>query len=99
MGGYSGHGAAKRDEPYVYEPWYKYGIGVLFLEAVIAIGVSIFSVSMGLSGKTVQFKKTVVFEKKPAVVAPAQAPTAIADKCKALEQQLKECQPAEQSKP
>lgn len=101
----SGHSEIERDKPYVYEPWYKYGIAVLFLEAAIAVGVSIFSISMGLSGNAVQFKKTAVFEKKTPVVAPAApatqgmapaTPTA-PDKCN--EQQSKDCQQAAPSKP
>jgi hypothetical protein len=88
-----GHGASESNEPYVYEPWYKYGIGVLFLEAGIAVAVSIFSISMGLSGNPVAFKKHVVFDKKPAaVVAPApEKAQGMPEQCKGLEQQLKDC--------
>ncbi len=73
--------AITADESHVHEPWYKYGIGVLFLEATIAVAVSVFAISMGLSGKPVAFKKHVVFEKKPALVAPApcQASSGLSD--------------------
>lgn len=70
---------------YEYEPWYKYGIGFLVFEALIAIGVSIYSLSMGFTGKAVQFKKKVIFE-KPAVVEA----TKLAQ-CKTIERELQEC--------
>ncbi len=66
----SGHSAATREGPYVYEPWYKYGIGVLILEAIIAVSVSSYAIYMGLSGNAVNFKKVHTFQ-KPALTAPA----------------------------
>ncbi len=80
MGGHFGH-----DESYEYEPWYKYGIGFLILEALIAIGVSIYALSMGFSGQAVQFKKKVTFEK------PAAIESIKAEPCKALERQYQAC--------
>jgi len=56
-------GHAEPDESYVYEPWYKYGIYFLFFEAAIAIGVTIYSLSMTFSGEKVQFKKKMIHEK------------------------------------
>ena len=81
-----GAGSFEHDDSYVYEPWYRYGIMFLFLEAAIAIGVTIYSLSMGFSGQTVQFKKKMVFDKsKPAVEAP------VAQQCAAIQQQLQDC--------
>ncbi len=83
-----GAGSFEHDESYVYEPWYKYGIMFLFLEAAIAIGVTIYSLSMGFSGQTVQFKKKMVFDKKAAVEQPAPP---VAQQCAAIQQQLEDC--------
>ncbi|HEC16313.1 MAG TPA: hypothetical protein ENI99_07035 [Sedimenticola sp.] len=83
-----GAGSFEHDESYVYEPWYKYGIMFLFFEAAIAVGVTIYSLSMAFSGQAVQFKKKVVFEKKPAVEAPAPP---VAQQCAAIQQQLEDC--------
>ncbi len=80
MAGGFGH-----DELYEYEPWYKYGIGFLVFEALIAVGVSIYALSMGFSGKTVQFKKKMVFE-KPAAVEMLKA-----EQCKTIERKLQDC--------
>jgi hypothetical protein len=33
-----------------HEPWYKYGVAVLFLEMAIAIGVSVYSLYMTFHG-------------------------------------------------
>ena len=66
-------GVSKPDGSYEYEPWYKYGVGFLFFEASIAIGVSIYALSMAFSGQAVQFKKKVTFEKPQAAVE-AEAP-------------------------
>ncbi len=81
MGGGFGH-----DESYEYEPWYKYGIGFLVFEALIAVGVSIYALSMGFSGQAVQFKKKVTFDRPAAVIE-----TDKAKQCKALERQYQEC--------
>lgn len=78
-------GSFGHDESYVYEPWYKYGIGFLVFEALIAIGVSIYVLSMAFSGQTVQFKKKVTFD-KPAVIEIQKA-----EQCKALEKQYRAC--------
>ncbi len=67
------------------EPWYKYGIAFLVLEALIATGVSIYSLSMGFTGHTVQFKKKVTFD-KPAIVE-----TVKPEQCIALEKQYLAC--------
>lgn len=80
MAGGFGH-----DESYEYEPWYKYGIGFLVLEALIAVGVSIYALSMGFSGQAVQFKKKVIFE-KPAIIKARKA-----EQCKALKKQFQDC--------
>ncbi len=80
MGGESGSG-----ELYEYEPWYKYGIGFLVIEAVIAVAVSIYALSMGFSGQAVQFKKKVTFEK------PAAIESIKPEQCKALERQYQAC--------
>ncbi|MCF6281308.1 MAG: hypothetical protein L3J28_03710 [Candidatus Polarisedimenticolaceae bacterium] len=82
----SGHAAP--DESYVYEPWYKYGIYFLFFEAAIAVGVTIYSLSMTFSGETVQFKIKKVHTKPVAVIT---APAPVANTCAALQQQLDDC--------
>ena len=64
-------GHAEPDESYVYEPWYKYGIYFLFFEAAIAVGVTIYSLSMTFSGETVQFKVKKVHQKPAVIEAPA----------------------------
>ncbi len=61
-------GVSKHNGSYEYEPWYKYGVGFLFFEAAIAIGVSIYALSMAFSGQAVQFKKKVTFEKPQATI-------------------------------
>jgi len=82
-------GHAEPDESYVYEPWYKYGIYFLFFEAAIAIGVTIYSLSMSFSGQTVQFKKKMVHTQTKAERLQAeQAP--VDQKCQALEEKLRE---------
>ncbi len=82
-------GHVQPDESYVYEPWYKYGIYFLFFEAAIAIGVTIYSLSMTFSGQTVQFKKKVVHE-QPKVQQAQQAQTPVEQQCLALEKHLQE---------
>lgn len=77
-------GAVTDGAAHVHEPWYKYGIGVLFLEAAIAVAVSVFAISMGLSGKPVAFKKHIAFPKKPALAAPAPCRTAGVGGCATL---------------
>ncbi|GEM_PF-2798877 len=59
---------SKSGDSYEYEPWYKYGVAFLFFEASIAIGVSIYALSMAFSGQAVQFKKKVTFDNPPAAV-------------------------------
>lgn len=73
------------DESYEHEPWYKYGIAFLVLEAVIAVGVSIYALSMGFSGQTVQFKKKLTFDK------PAAIESVKPEQCMALEKQYQAC--------
>ncbi len=82
-------GHAEPDESYVYEPWYKYGIYFLFFEAAIAVGVTVYSLSMGFSGQTVQFKKKMV-HKAPKAVQQQKEQTPVEQKCQALEQHLRE---------
>ncbi len=72
-------------ELYEHEPWYKYGIGFLVLEALIAVGVSIYVLSMGFSGQTVQFKKKLTFDK------PAAVESVKPEQCMALERQYLAC--------
>lgn len=79
-------GGFGHDESYEYEPWYKYGIRFLVFEALIAVGVSIYALSMGFSGQAVQFKKKVTFD-KPAVVIEAKK----GEQCKMLERQYQAC--------
>ena len=67
-------GVSKPDGSYEYEPWYKYGVRFLFFEAAIAIGVSIYALSMAFSGQAVQFKKKVTFD-KPQTTIEAEAVT------------------------
>ncbi len=70
-----GMGSAVTDgEVHVHEPWYKYGIGVLFMEVAIAVAISVFAIAMGLSGKPVAFQKHVEFAKKPALAKPVACP-------------------------
>lgn len=38
------------DEDFEYEPWYKWGVRVLYLEMLIAIAVTLFSLYMALTG-------------------------------------------------
>lgn len=73
-------------EFYKHESWYKYGIGFIVFEALIAVGVSIYALSMGFSGETVQFKKKVTFE-RPAVIEPIEGE----QQCEALERQYQAC--------
>lgn len=47
MGGGS---IGKRDD-IQYEPWYKWGVLFLYIEMLIAVGVSVYSLYMALSGK------------------------------------------------
>ncbi len=61
-------GKSKSDGSYEYEPWYKYGVGFLFFEASIAIGVSIYALSMAFSGQAVEFKKKVTFDKPQSAI-------------------------------
>lgn len=51
-----------------FEPWYRYGVAMLFLEVCIAVGVSVFAISMGLSAKPVAFSKPALVQKKAAVL-------------------------------
>jgi hypothetical protein len=81
-------GHAEPDESYVYEPWYKYGIYFLFFEAAIAIGVTIYSLSMSFTGQTVQFKKKMVHD-KPRAERLKEAQLAVEQKCQALEEHLR----------
>lgn len=37
-------------DDFEYEPWYKWGVRVLYLEMLIAIGVTLFSLYTALSG-------------------------------------------------
>ncbi len=90
-------GHAEPDESYVYEPWYKYGIYFLFFEAAIAIGVTIYSLSMSFSGQTVQFKKKMVHE-KPKAERVQMEQTLVGQQCQALEKQLQDCLRAAGSK-
>lgn len=38
------------DDDYEFEPWYKWGVRVLYLEMLIAIAVTLFSLYMALTG-------------------------------------------------
>jgi len=46
-----GGGSIRRGENIEYEPWYKWGVMFLYLEMLIAIAVSIYSLYMAFSGK------------------------------------------------
>ena len=59
---------SKPDGSYEYEPWYKYGVGFLFFEAAIAIGVSIYALSMAFSGQAIEFKKKLTVDKPKAAI-------------------------------
>jgi len=42
--------AAKHGEHVTYEPWYKYGVFVLYLQMAIAIAVCAYSLYMAFTG-------------------------------------------------
>ncbi len=44
------HKTISSNEPVAQDPWFKYGVGVLFLEMVIAIAVSAYSLYMTFHG-------------------------------------------------
>jgi len=81
-------GHAEADESYVFEPWYKYGIYFLFFEAAIAVGVTIYSLSMTFSGETVQFKIKKVHQKEAVIESPAPAH---AQQCAVIQKQFEDC--------
>ncbi len=43
-------GGSVKQENVTYEPWYKWGVLVLYLEMLAAVGVSIYSLYMAFSG-------------------------------------------------
>lgn len=45
-------GKERRPQPQVeeHDPWYKWGVGFQYLELIIAIAVTLFSLYMALSG-------------------------------------------------
>lgn len=84
-------GHVQADESYIYEPWYKYGIYFLFFEAAIAVGVSIYSISMAFTGHAVQFKVKKVHQ-KPAAVETTMPARSVPPECAGLPQEkLEEC--------
>ncbi len=48
MGGATTNGDINED--YEYEPWYKWGVVVLYLEMILAAGVTLFAMYMAFTG-------------------------------------------------
>ncbi|MFQ5442725.1 MAG: hypothetical protein ACE5EB_08395 [Thermodesulfobacteriota bacterium] len=43
-------GSIRHGEEAEYEPWYKWGVIFLYIEMIIAVGVSIYSLYMAFTG-------------------------------------------------